>query len=52
MNVRINLQEMADDAEAAEMLKRADDAVRETRGRAAKVEREVWGGLGGEVSDL
>ena len=31
MNVRINLQEMADDPEAAEMLQRADAAVRRTR---------------------
>ena len=52
MNVRINLQEMADDPEAADMLKRADAAVRETRDRADVVERQVWEGLGGDVSDL
>jgi formiminotetrahydrofolate cyclodeaminase len=52
MNVRINLQEMADDPEAAEMLARADQAVRATRKRANEVEAEVWSGLGGDVSDL
>jgi glutamate formiminotransferase/formiminotetrahydrofolate cyclodeaminase len=52
MNVRINLQEMADDPEAAEMLERADAAVRETRMKAAVVEHEVWADLGGDVSDL
>jgi glutamate formiminotransferase/formiminotetrahydrofolate cyclodeaminase len=52
MNVRINLQEMGDDLDAAAMLKRADDAVRRTRGRATEVEAEVWSSLGGDVSDL
>jgi glutamate formiminotransferase/formiminotetrahydrofolate cyclodeaminase len=52
MNVRINLQEMSDDSEAAAMLDRADAAVRKTRDLAAEVEKTVWGGLGGEVSDL
>jgi len=52
MNVRINLQEMMDDQEAADMLARADAAVRTTRNLAAEVEKTVWGGLGGEVSDL
>jgi glutamate formiminotransferase/formiminotetrahydrofolate cyclodeaminase len=52
MNVRINLQEMADDPEAAAMLVRADAAVKSTRQRAREVEEAVWAGLGGEVSDL
>jgi glutamate formiminotransferase/formiminotetrahydrofolate cyclodeaminase len=52
MNVRINLQEMGDDPEAKAMLERADEAVRMTRQRAAEVEAEVWGSLGGDVSDL
>ena len=52
MNVRINLQDMVDDPEAVELLMRADDAVRSTRGRASQVEAEVWNALGGEVSDL
>ncbi len=52
MNVRINLQDMADDPEAAEMLTRADQAVRTTRTRASEVEATVWSGLGGDVSDL
>jgi hypothetical protein len=34
------------------MLDRADEAVRKTRKAAARVEAEVWGGLGGDVSDL
>ena len=37
MNVRINLQEMAEDREAAALLERADHAVRATRNGAAKV---------------
>jgi len=52
MNVRINLQGMNHDPEAADMLARADAAVRKTRDLAAEVEKAVWGGLGGEVSDL
>ena len=52
MNVRINLQEMADDPEAGEMLRRVDEALRRTRTRAGEVEAEVWSSLGGEVSDL
>ena len=52
MNVRINLQEMGDDPDATVMLERADEAVRVSRQRAAEVEAEVWGGLGGDVSDL
>ena len=52
MNVRINLQEMSDDPDAKAMLVRADEAVRKTRRRAAEVEAEVWGSLGGDVSDL
>jgi glutamate formiminotransferase/formiminotetrahydrofolate cyclodeaminase len=52
MNVRINLVDMADDPDAKTMLERADKAVRATRRIAADVEAEVWGGLGGDVSDL
>jgi glutamate formiminotransferase/formiminotetrahydrofolate cyclodeaminase len=52
MNVRINLQGMGDDPDAGSMLERADEAVRKTRQRAAEVEAEVWGSLGGDVSDL
>jgi glutamate formiminotransferase/formiminotetrahydrofolate cyclodeaminase len=52
MNVRINLQEMSDDPDAKAMLERADEAVRKTRQQAAEVEAEVWGLLGGDVSDL
>jgi len=47
MNVRINLQDMAADPEAAEMLERADRAVAETSKAAAELEAEVWGLLGG-----
>jgi glutamate formiminotransferase/formiminotetrahydrofolate cyclodeaminase len=52
MNVRINLQEMRDDPDASGMLERADAAVRKARQQAAAVEAEVWGSLGGDVSDL
>jgi len=52
MNVRINLLEIADDPDAAEMLARADKALRTTRTRADELESEVWSGLGGDVSDL
>jgi glutamate formiminotransferase/formiminotetrahydrofolate cyclodeaminase len=52
MNVRINLQDMDDDTEAIELLQRADRAVADTRKRAAEVESEVWGALGGDVSVL
>jgi glutamate formiminotransferase/formiminotetrahydrofolate cyclodeaminase len=52
MNVRINLQDMSDDPDAKAMLERADAAVRMTRELAAKVEADLWGGLGGDVSDL
>ena len=52
MNVRINLQEMGDDPDARAMLERADEAVRKTRQQSAEVEAEVWGSLGGDVSDM
>ena len=52
MNVRINLQDMADDADAKAMLERADEAVRTTGKRASEIESEVWEALGGDVSDL
>lgn len=52
MNVRINLQEIARDADASAMLDRADAAVRTTGDRAAEVEKAVWESLGGEVSLL
>jgi glutamate formiminotransferase/formiminotetrahydrofolate cyclodeaminase len=47
MNVRINLQDMADDSEAAAMLERADKALEETSKAASELEAEVWGMLGG-----
>jgi glutamate formiminotransferase/formiminotetrahydrofolate cyclodeaminase len=47
MNVRINLQDMANDPDAAAMLERADAAAAETAGAAAKLEAEVWRSLGG-----
>ena len=47
MNVRINLQDMTDDAEAAAMLERADRALAETTKAAAALETEVWASLGG-----
>jgi glutamate formiminotransferase/formiminotetrahydrofolate cyclodeaminase len=46
MNVYINLQDMADDPEAASMLSRADEAVKKTEGIAAKLQAEVWQLLG------
>mgnify|MGYP001827101706 CR=1 FL=1 len=52
MNVRINLQGLEDDAEAAVMLQRADRAVKDARARARAGESEVWTGLGGDVSVL
>jgi glutamate formiminotransferase/formiminotetrahydrofolate cyclodeaminase len=52
MNVRINLQNMGDDTDARAMLDRADEAVSKTCQLAAEVEAEVWGSLGGDVSDL
>jgi glutamate formiminotransferase/formiminotetrahydrofolate cyclodeaminase len=52
MNVRINLQGMEDDAEASELMDRADRAVSATRKRAGEIESEVWTSLGGDVSDL
>jgi len=52
MNVRINLADMADDPDASDMLNRADEALRNTRARAAEVEAEVWSVLGGDVSDV
>jgi len=52
MNVRINLADMVSDPDALAVLDRADEALRKTRARAAEVEAEVWGGLGGDVSDL
>ena len=52
MNVRINLLEITEDPEAAEMLERADAALRTTRTRVDELESEVWSGLGGDVSDL
>jgi hypothetical protein len=52
MNVRINLQDMAQDGDAIEMLERADRAVHATRELARRVEAEVWSVLGGDVSVL
>jgi len=47
MNVRINLQDMADDPEAAAMLERADEALAKTSRAAHALEAEVWSLLGG-----
>jgi glutamate formiminotransferase/formiminotetrahydrofolate cyclodeaminase len=47
MNVRINLQDMADDQEAAAMLARADAALAATCKAATELEAEVWSLLGG-----
>ncbi len=47
MNVRINLQDMSDDPEAASLLERADRALTKTAGAAAALEAEVWRSLGG-----
>ncbi len=46
MNVRINLQEMAEDPEAAEMLERADKALATTEEAAAELEKEIWRRIG------
>jgi len=46
MNVYINLQDMADDPEAAQLLRRADEAVNKTGSTADEVEAEVWRRLG------
>jgi len=46
MNVRINLQDMADDPEAAEMLRRSDEALQAAREAAAALEEKVWQWLG------
>jgi len=43
---------MGDDPDARAMLERADEAVRKTRQQSAEVEAEVWGSLGGDVSEL
>ena len=47
MNVRINLQDMAEDQEAAAMLARADAALAATCKVATELEAEVWSLLGG-----
>lgn len=46
MNVRINLQDMASDPEAAEMLARADAALARTEEAAAALEAEIWRRIG------
>jgi glutamate formiminotransferase/formiminotetrahydrofolate cyclodeaminase len=46
MNVYINLQEMGDDPEARDLLRRADAALDATRGIADELEDEVWRALG------
>jgi glutamate formiminotransferase/formiminotetrahydrofolate cyclodeaminase len=46
MNVRINLQEMAEDEEAAELLSRADAALQATIEAADRFVTEVWKRLG------
>jgi glutamate formiminotransferase/formiminotetrahydrofolate cyclodeaminase len=47
MNVRINLQDLADDPDAAGMLDRAETAVAETNRAAGSLIAEVWSSLGG-----
>jgi formiminotetrahydrofolate cyclodeaminase len=46
MNVRINLADIEDDAEAAVMLRRAREAVEITRERADALEADTWRRLG------
>jgi glutamate formiminotransferase/formiminotetrahydrofolate cyclodeaminase len=46
MNVYINLQDMREDPEASELLRRADGAVERTARISSKVESEVWQRLG------
>ncbi len=48
MNVYINLQDMADDPEAAEMLRKADAALKATEAAAEDLVAEVWRRLGRE----
>ncbi len=48
MNVSINLQEMTDDAEAADMLQRADAALKVTEVASEALVAEVWRRLGRE----
>ena len=48
MNVYINLQDMADDPEAAEMLRKADAALKATEAAAEALVSEVWRRLGRE----
>ena len=48
MNVYINLQDMADDAAARDLLRRADAAVAATCSIADDLESEVWQALGRE----
>jgi len=46
MNVRINLQDMVDDSDAAEMLRRSDTALEATEKQADALVAEVWKRLG------
>jgi len=46
MNVRINLQDMSEDPDAADLLDRAERALEKTSEIASSVEREVWKRLG------
>lgn len=48
MNVVINLQDMTDDKDAAEMLRRADAALKATEDAADELVAEVWRRLGRE----
>jgi glutamate formiminotransferase/formiminotetrahydrofolate cyclodeaminase len=48
MNVSINLQDMADDGDAAEMLRRAETALKTTEETAEALVAEVWKRLGRE----
>jgi glutamate formiminotransferase/formiminotetrahydrofolate cyclodeaminase len=49
MNVRINLQEMTDDPEAAELLRRADEALERTEVSSAALEKLTWQRIGRDV---
>jgi glutamate formiminotransferase/formiminotetrahydrofolate cyclodeaminase len=51
MNVYINLRDMAEDADAADLLCRADNAVTATRETAQRVAAEVWRRLGKSDAD-
>jgi len=49
MNVRINLKDISDDPEAAELLRRADEALERTEKASASLESATWRRIGREV---